>query len=50
MRRTIKLKVYGPAGLNQRASGKSKLPGVAMVFKLIDNYTVIQQTSVTFIP
>jgi hypothetical protein len=50
MRRVIKLKVYGPVGLNPAAPKTSKLICTAVAFKLIDNYTVIQQTSVTFIP
>ncbi|WP_156088733.1 hypothetical protein [Mucilaginibacter pedocola] len=50
MKRTITNKVYGPIPLNQGAAKVSKQIHAPILFKLIDNYTVIQQTSVIFIP
>ncbi|MBD1366006.1 hypothetical protein IDJ77_19490 [Mucilaginibacter sp. ZT4R22] len=47
---TNRQKVYGPVGLNQIALKKPKPIQTLLAFKLIDNYTVIHQTSVIFIP
>jgi hypothetical protein len=50
MKRIKRKKGYGPVGLNQTALKKSNTLPAPITFKLIDNYTVIQQTSVIFIP
>ncbi|MEO7214305.1 MULTISPECIES: hypothetical protein [Mucilaginibacter] len=50
MKRIITKKVYGPVGLNQKPPKRSNPVHASIAFKLIDNYTVIQQTSVIFIP
>jgi hypothetical protein len=50
MKKTTNRQRFGPVGLNQKAQKKSKPIQAVLAFKLIDNYTVIQQTSVIFIP